>query len=294
MKPRTWSLTVALACVGLVTLAALHPGGRSLGWRQSSEGNGYRSDEYGLMGVTLYQTNQPVPGLRVEGDFLTVLASTGLKNPSEIMGQAKKADRTVRREGTQYWLRMDTATKPQDIIDAYKPQLKSHIAMPGGEEVEGRLPRRQDSRSRLRGEAVQRQDGRVADLRPRLLTYSGTMAVTLTAPRRNRRPRPATLEPSRNSTASPRASSPKGSTVELIDGQFYTKMPQGLPHLTAHPLRLRRAPSRLRTELYGLDAGSRRVKRDHEARTRSLRSSRKAAGLRHALPKSLYRDRARR
>ena len=142
---RKWPLAVALAlaCASLVALTAFRPAGRPLGWLQTSEENGYRTDEYGAFGNTVYQRGYPEPGLRVADDFRAALDATGLKNPPAILAASEKASRTIRRGGTQYWLRADLKTDPKVLLAAYAAQIQPDPARrlpPGGDEVEGLAP----------------------------------------------------------------------------------------------------------------------------------------------------------
>lgn len=138
---RRWPLVLVGLCALTLVLSAFTPEGRRLGWRQTSEGNGYRSKEYGVFGVTLFQTSTPVSGLHVDQDFLTALRATGLKNPPEVEKNPKHADRTIRPGGTQYWFRMDTDTEPAKLLDVYRKQLKAtHMIPGGGTELDGTAP----------------------------------------------------------------------------------------------------------------------------------------------------------
>lgn len=130
---RKWPLIVGVGCGALVLFAATRPEGRPLGWRQTTEDDSYRSVEFGLFGVTLYQASKRVPSVQVAADCRATARAAGLTIPPDLDAQMWRASRTIRPGGTQYWIRFETSSqRGKDLFALYRKQIRksSHYPMP--------------------------------------------------------------------------------------------------------------------------------------------------------------------
>jgi hypothetical protein len=121
MRRRFLPLLTLAVCIGLIVTVAAAPPASFL--RQTNESDGHRESEYGVFGVTLYQPSQSVPGLNVSHDFQTGLDRAGVENHPQVKSQLARATRTIRKDETQYWLRIDVKASPKEIGDFYARQF---------------------------------------------------------------------------------------------------------------------------------------------------------------------------